>query len=79
MTERDGQVAALTSTVQSEQQSRDADTQHWLARIEELQLSVADHRAREAAWIEDRKGLAEHLRVIVGRGSRVTRVRLKPC
>lgn len=75
LSERDGQLAALTSTVQSEQQSRDADTQHWLARIEELQLSVADHRAREAAWVEERKGLATEVQRL---GQDVRRVRA-PC
>ena len=35
VSERDGQLATLTATVQAEQQARDADTQHWLSRLSE--------------------------------------------
>ncbi len=57
LSERDQQLATLAATVQAEQQGREADTQHWLERLEEHQVSVADYRAREIAWTEERKGL----------------------
>jgi len=58
VSERDGQLATLTATVQAEQQSRDADTQHWLSRLAEHQAAVAEARAREAVLIEEKKALA---------------------
>jgi chromosome segregation ATPase len=57
VSERDGQLATLTATVQAEQQSRDADTQHWLSRIAEHQAAVAEARARETALTEEKKAL----------------------
>ena len=57
VSERDGQLATLTATVQAEQQARDADTQHWLGRLAEHQAAVAEARARETALTEEKKGL----------------------
>ncbi len=57
LSERDGQLATLTATVQAEQQARDADTQHWLSRLAEHQAAVAEARARETALIEEKKAL----------------------
>ncbi len=57
VSERDNQLATLTATVQAEQQSRDADTQHWLSRLAEHQAAVAEARAREAVLIEEKKAL----------------------
>ncbi len=57
VSERDGQLAALTATVQAEQQARDADTQHWLSRLAEHQAAVAEARARETALTEEKKAL----------------------
>jgi chromosome segregation ATPase len=57
VSERDGQLATLTATVQAEQQSRDADTQHWLSRLAEHQAAVVETRAREAALTEGKKAL----------------------
>ena len=57
VSERDGQLATLTATVQAEQQSRDADTQHWLSRLAEHQAAVAEARARETALTEEKKAL----------------------
>ena len=58
VSERDGQLATLTATVQAEQQARDADTQHWLSRLAEHQAVVAEARARETALTEEKKALA---------------------
>jgi hypothetical protein len=57
VSERDGQLATLAATVQAEQQSRDADTQHWLSRLGEHQEALADARARETALTEEKKAL----------------------
>ncbi|WP_295390632.1 DNA-binding protein [uncultured Thiodictyon sp.] len=57
VSERDGQLATLTATIQAEQQSRDADTQHWLSRLAEHQAAVAEARARETALTEEKKAL----------------------
>ncbi|WP_295446399.1 DNA-binding protein [uncultured Thiodictyon sp.] len=57
VSERDGQLATLTATVQAEQQSRDADTQHWLSRLAEHQAAVTEARSREAALTEEKKAL----------------------
>ncbi len=59
LSERDGQLATLTATVQAEQQSRDADTQHWLSRLAEYQVAVAEARARETALTEEKKALTQ--------------------
>ena len=55
----DGQVQALTLALGREQQGRDADVQHWLARLEERPAEVAAARARETAWGEERQRLQE--------------------
>ena len=59
--ERDGQVQALTLTLAlgRDQEGREADVQHWLARLEERQGEVAAARARETAWGEERQRLQE--------------------
>ena len=57
--ERDGQVQALTLALGREQEGREADVQHWLARLEERQAEVAAARARETAWGEERQRLQE--------------------
>jgi chromosome segregation ATPase len=57
--ERDGQVQALTSALGREQEGREADVQHWLARLEERQAEVTAARARETAWGEERQRLQE--------------------
>lgn len=57
--ERDGQVQALTTALGREQEGREADVQHWLARLEERQAEVAAARARETAWGEERQRLQE--------------------
>ena len=57
--ERDGQVQALTAALGREQEGREADVQHWLARLEERQAEVAAARARETAWGEERQRLQE--------------------
>jgi chromosome segregation ATPase len=57
VSERDGQLATLTATVQAEQQARDADTQHWLSRLADHQAAVAEARARETALTEEKKAL----------------------
>jgi chromosome segregation ATPase len=58
VSERDGQRATLATTVQAEQQARDADTQHWLSRLAEHQAAMAEARARETALIEEKRTLA---------------------
>lgn len=62
MSERDGQIGALTATLQTEQQARDADTQHWLTRLSEHQAAVLDIKAREAELIEEKKELTLEVR-----------------
>jgi hypothetical protein len=57
--ERGGQVQALTLALGREQEGREADVQHWLARLEERQAEVAAARTREAAWGEERQRLQE--------------------
>jgi chromosome segregation ATPase len=57
LSQRDGHVATLTATVQAEQESRDADTQHWLGRLSDSQAVLAEARTREAALIEEKKAL----------------------
>ena len=57
--ERDGQVQALTLALGREQEGREADVQHWLARLEERQAEVTAARARETAWGEERQRLQE--------------------
>ncbi|AUB85181.1 hypothetical protein [Candidatus Thiodictyon syntrophicum] len=57
VSERGGQLAALTATVPAEQQARDADTQHWLSRLSEHQAAVAEARTRETALTEEKKAL----------------------
>jgi hypothetical protein len=57
VSERDGQLVTLTTTVQAEQQSRGADTQHWLNRLAAHQAAVADACARETALPEEKKAL----------------------
>jgi chromosome segregation ATPase len=57
--ERNGQVQALTAALGREQEGREADVQHWLARLEERQAEVTAARAREAAWGEERQRLQE--------------------
>ena len=57
--ERDDQVQALTTALGREQEGREADVQHWLARLEERQAEVAAARARETAWGEERQRLQE--------------------
>lgn len=62
MSERDGQIAALTVTLQTEQQAREADTQHWLTRLSEHQSAHLEIKAREAALIEEKKALTMEVR-----------------
>jgi hypothetical protein len=57
--DRDSQVQALTAALGREQEGREADVQHWLARLEERQAEVAAARNREAAWAEERQRLQE--------------------
>ena len=57
--ERDGQVQALTAALGREQEGREADVQHWLARLEERQAEVTAARARETASGEERQRLQE--------------------
>jgi chromosome segregation ATPase len=57
VSERDAQLAVLTATVQAEQQSRDADTRHWLSRLSEHQAAVTDARGREATLVEEKNAL----------------------
>ena len=57
--ERDGQVQALTLALGREQEGREADVQHWLARLEERQGEVTAARARETTWGEERQRLQE--------------------
>jgi len=53
--DRDGQIGTLTAAVEREQQAREGDARHWMARIEELQASIAGHREREAQYIKDKR------------------------
>jgi chromosome segregation ATPase len=53
--ERDGQVQALTTALGREQEGREADVQHWLARLEERQAEVTAARARETSWADERQ------------------------
>ena len=57
--ERDGQVRALTAALGREQSGREADVEHWLARLEERQAEVTAARNREASWGEERQRLQE--------------------
>lgn len=59
--ERDSQVQALTAALGREQEGREADVQHWLARLEERQAEVAAARARETTWGEERQRLQEEV------------------
>jgi len=59
--DRDSQVQALTAALGREQAGREADVQHWLARLEERQAEVAAARVREAAWSDERLRLQEGL------------------
>ncbi len=59
--DRDSQVQALTAALGREQAGREADVQHWLARLEERQTEVTAGRARETAWGEERQRLQEGL------------------
>jgi len=61
ITERDSQVQALTAALVREQESRDGDTRHWLARLEELQVEVIAARARESTWGKERQWLQEEV------------------
>jgi chromosome segregation ATPase len=53
--DRDNQVQALTAALGREQAGREADVQHWLARLEERQAEVTAARARESAWADERQ------------------------
>ncbi len=59
--DRDNQVQALTAALGREQEGREADVQHWLARLEERQAEVAAARHREATWGEERQRLQEEV------------------
>lgn len=59
--ERDQQVQALTAALGREQEGREADVQHWLARLEERRAEAAAARAREATWGEERQRLQEEV------------------
>jgi hypothetical protein len=75
LSERDGQLAALTATLKGEQRGREADSRHWLARLEERQTEVTAARAREAAWGEEKRRLVEELAQLK---REVHRLRLPP-
>lgn len=75
LAERDGQLAGLTATVQAEQKARDADTEHWLARLAEHQAAVAAAKEREATLIEEKKALSadnQRLRASMRRAAAVS-------
>jgi hypothetical protein len=73
--ERDGQVRTLTAAVQREQQGREDDARHWLARLEEQRGALTDARAREGLLVAEKRALMEE----VGRLRReVKRLRSPP-
>jgi chromosome segregation ATPase len=55
--ERDRQLAQLTNGLEHERVSRDADTTHWLTRLEELQVQIGEYRSRERMLMEDKAEL----------------------
>ena len=57
LSERDTQLAALAKTLQAQQEAREADTQHWMARIEELRAWREEAKRREAEWVAEKKRL----------------------
>lgn len=61
LAERDAQTGALTEAVEREQQARDADAKHWMARVEELQVTIASYRDREAEFIKERRAGAKEV------------------
>jgi len=54
LAERDRQIATLTAAVEREQQARDGDAKHWLARIEDLQATIGGYRDREAQLLREK-------------------------
>jgi DNA repair exonuclease SbcCD ATPase subunit len=61
LAERDTQLAALAKTLQGQQEARDADTQHWMARIEELRAWRDEAKRRETEWVADKKRLVAEI------------------
>lgn len=61
LSERDGQIGALTATLRAEQQARDADTEHWLGRISEQQALLAEAKAREGVLVAEKTDLVREV------------------
>jgi chromosome segregation ATPase len=57
LSERDTQLAALAKTLQAQQEAREADTEHWMARIEELRAWREEAKRREAEWVAEKRRL----------------------
>jgi chromosome segregation ATPase len=62
LAERDAQIAALTGALAREQQGRDEDTRHWLARLEEQRAALAEAKERALTLALERRELAQESR-----------------
>lgn len=59
--QRDEQILALTLALGREQAGREADSQHWLNRLEERQAEVAAARNRETLWNDERQRFQQEI------------------
>ena len=59
--ERDTQVRTLTAAAEREQQGREDDARHWLARLEEQRGALSDARAREGLLVAKKGALVEEV------------------
>jgi predicted nucleic acid-binding Zn-ribbon protein len=58
----DAQIAALTGALAREQQGRDEDTRHWLARLEEQRAALTEAKERALTLALERRELAQESR-----------------
>jgi hypothetical protein len=59
--ERGTQVRTLTAAVEREQQGREDDARHWLARLEEQRGALTDASAREGLLVAEKRALREEV------------------
>jgi chromosome segregation ATPase len=62
LAERDAELKALTAALAREQEGREGDTRHWLARLEEQRAALAEAKERALTLALERRELAQESR-----------------
>jgi len=61
LSDRDATVAKLTAALDREQQGREADTEHWLKRLDEIRTAGDEARTREVRLVEENDRLVKEI------------------